>query len=208
LARIENNRAIRSGEEASEREQDEDEEEEEDEEEKEEAGEEGEEEEASTASARLTEAVSLRFIAALDHERRKTFQGRPVLRSSLSLRVPRSGPSPRPLALFFSLLPLFLNEHLLLGKTVWQPAGERALDLTPRLVKQHFHAAERQFNSLVSLFLANRHPPSPPPFDLPVRVIPFVPPNTLAPVKRLSSSSPFGSSRTRATGIINLGGTM
>jgi len=126
LARIENNRAIRSGEEASGREQDEDEEEEEDEEKKEGAGEEGEEEEASTASARLTEAVSLRFIAALDHERRKTSQGRPVLRSSLPLRVPRSGPPSRPLALFFSLLLLLLNEHLLLGKTVCQPAAESA----------------------------------------------------------------------------------
>lgn len=46
--------------------------------------------EASTASARLTEAVSLRFIAALDHGRRKRSQGRPVLRSFLPVRVPRS----------------------------------------------------------------------------------------------------------------------
>lgn len=43
----------------------------------------GEREQAGTANARLTEAVSLRFIAALDHERRKTSQGRPVLRPSL-----------------------------------------------------------------------------------------------------------------------------
>lgn len=45
-----------------------------------------------------------------------------------------------------------MNEHLLSGKTVWQLARARALDLTPRLVKHRFHAAEKQFNSLVSLF--------------------------------------------------------
>lgn len=80
---------------------------------------------------------------------------------SLSLSLPSSSSSSaRPSA----ALPtsLFLNEHLLSGKTVWQLARARALDLTPRLVKHHFHTTEKQFNSLVSLFsrVPSRHPSS------------------------------------------------
>jgi len=105
----------------------------------------GEREQADTASTRLTEAVSLRFIAALDHERRKTSQGRPVLRSSLPSALRPSAEQP------LTLL-LFLNEHLLSGKTVWQLARARTWSFTPRLVKHHFYTTEKQFNSLVSLF--------------------------------------------------------
>lgn len=45
-----------------------------------------------------------------------------------------------------------------------RPCGSlpgRALDLTPRLVKHHFHTTEKQFNSLVSLYSReSRHHPS------------------------------------------------
>jgi len=85
--RIENNRAIPRGEEG--RRGDEQKEERDEEVSK-----------ASTASARLTEAVSLRFIARLDHERRKRSQGRPVLRSfPPPPSSPPLDPPPRPLYL-------------------------------------------------------------------------------------------------------------
>ena len=83
---------------------------------------------AGKTSARLTEAVSLRFIAALDHERRKTSQGRPVLRSSLPVRSALRPSAERPLTLL--LLLLFLNEHLLSSKTVWQLARARTWSYT------------------------------------------------------------------------------
>lgn len=60
------------------------------------------------------------FIARLDHERRKTSQGRPVLRSFPSRPCPSRPLDPPPRPRFTYLL--FLNEHLLSGKSVWQLA--------------------------------------------------------------------------------------
>lgn len=131
--------------------------------------------EESTASARLTEAVSLRFIAWPRKE--KNVSG-------------PTGPSFLPLCAFSSRCRLPSSSWMSIYYRA-RPCGSlpgRALDLTPRLVKHRFHAAEKQFNSLVSLF--SREPPRPPnhlatPPNLPHRMFP----NLYAPRTRTLSTS-------------------
>lgn len=100
--------------------------------------------------------LDLHFTAKLDHDTRKTSQGRPVfpslLLSTLSLE-PHRPFTDSPLWLF-----PFLEWAFIIGARLRGSLPGRTWSYSVRLVKHHFHTSEKQFNSTLPIPLASPYP--------------------------------------------------